>query len=413
MKSKFINLLIKDTRDLMRDPRIYVGLVIPLIVFGALGGLMSAVIPSGPVSASVAVYTQSPNASEISSILQGYGLNVHLNQPAPDAVAVIRFQNASITERSLPLQVYVTFNMSSLDEMQYIRSEYVQYALSQLNTNLTYGLLSARGITDYRLVISPVNYTVSTQINGRTYSTAPSTLYGVTQLQMLLVPILLASLSLLVAEMSATSIAAENEEKTLEMMLTFPIRRSSILLSKMATSFLIAIVGTAFYLGGMLIYLFAIPEISAGSAAFTLITAPVIIAFIISLIIATVFSAVLGIIVGILSEDVRVANTYIGIITIPVIIPAMVYMLGGSVGTSPLPLKLLMLALPPTYPIAVSKSFITAQIAGYVWPGIALSVIETVLLVLVASRLLVPDKLSRIKNSLKIGRNAKSDNPAS
>ncbi|MGC8661745.1 MAG: ABC transporter permease [Nitrososphaeria archaeon] len=413
MKSKFINLLIKDTRDLMRDPRIYVGLVIPLIVFGALGGLMSAVIPSGPVSASVAVYTQSPNASEISSILQGYGLNVHLNQPAPDAVAVIRFQNASITERSLPLQVYVTFNMSNLDEMQYIRSEYVQYALSQLNTNLTYGLLSARGITDYRLVTSPVNYTVSTQINGRTYSTAPSTLYGVTQLQMLLVPILLASLSLLVAEMSATSIAAENEEKTLEMMLTFPIRRSSILLSKMATSFLIAIVGTAFYLGGMLIYLFAIPEISAGSAAFTLITAPVIIAFIISLIIATVFSAVLGIIVGILSEDVRVANTYIGIITIPVIIPAMVYMLGGSVGTSPLPLKLLMLALPPTYPIAVSKSFITAQIAGYVWPGIALSVIETVLLVLVASRLLVPDKLSRIKNSLKIGRNAKSDNPAS
>ncbi len=399
-----MNLLVKDTRDLMRDPRIYIGLIIPLIVFGALGGLMSAVIPSGPVSANVAVYTQSPNASEISSILQSYGLNVNLNAPARNAVAVIRFQNTSISEKSLPLQVYVTFNMSSLDEVQYIRTEYVQYALSQLNTNLSYSLLSARGITDYKLVISPVNYTVSTQINGRTYSTEPATLYGVTELQMLLVPILLASLSLLVAEMSATSIAAENEEKTLEMMLTFPIRRSSILLSKMATSFLIAMVGTAFYLGGMLIYLLAIPEISSGSAAFTLITAPVIAAFIVSLIIATVFSAVLGIIVGILSEDVRVANTYIGIITIPVIIPAMVYMLGGSVGTSPLPLKLLMLALPPTYPIAVSKSFITAQIAGYIWPGIIVSIVETVLLVLVASRLLVPDKLSRIKNSLKISR---------
>jgi len=405
MKSKFLNLLLKDTRDLMRDPRIYIGLVIPLIVFGALGGLMSAVIPSGPVSANVAVYTQSPNASEISRILQSYGLKVYLNEPAVNSIATIKFQNSSITQQSLPLHADVLFNMSNLDEKQYIKSEYVQYALSQLNANLSYKLLSARGINNYISITSPINYTVLTEINGRIYRTDPDTLYGTAQLQTLLVPILLASLSLLVAEMSATSIAVENEEKTLEMMLTFPVSRSSILLSKMVTSFLIAIIGTLFYLGGMLIYLLAVPQISTGSVSFTLITVPVMFSFVVSLIIATVFSAVLGIIVGILSEDVRVANTYIGIITIPVIIPAMVYMLGGSVGTSPLPLKLLMLALPPTYPIAVSKSFITAQIPAYAWPGIIFSVIETIALVLIASRLLVPDKLARIKNILKLHGN--------
>lgn len=409
MKSKFLNLLIKDTKDLMRDPRIYIGLIVPLIVFGALGGLMSSVIPSGPVSANVTLYTRSPNASEISNALKSYGIGVNLNQPNPNAVAVIRLQNTSISDQSLPVQVNVTFNMSELDEIQYIKSEYVLNALSQLSQNLSYSLLSARGITDYRTISSPLNYTVLTQINGRTYNMEPVALYEVTQLQVLLVPILLASLSLLVAEMSATSIAVENEEKTLEMMLTFPIRRSSILLSKMATSFLIAIVGTAFYIGGMLIYLLAMPELSSSSTPLIALTFPAILIFIISLIVATVFSAVLGIIVGILSEDVRVANTYIGVITIPVIIPAIVYMLGGSVGTSPLPLKLLMLALPPTYPIAVAKSFITAHIAGYVLPGLAVSVLETVLLVLIASRLLVPEKLARIKNLLNMGKKSSNE----
>ena len=385
----------------MRDPRIYVGLIVPLIVFGALGGLMSSVIPSGPISANVMLYTGSPNASKISSALESYGIGVSLNQPNPNAIAIIRLQNKSISYQSLPIQVNVTFNMSELDEIQYIKSQYVMDALSQLNQNLSYSLLSAKGIADYRAISSPLNFSIYTNINKRIYDVGPAELYEVTQLQVLLVPMLLASLSLLVAEMSATSIAVENEEKTLEMILTFPISRSSILLSKMVTSFIIAIVGTAFYIGGMLIYLLAMPELGSIPAQLIVLTFPEIMIFIISLIVATIFSAVLGIIVGILSEDVRVANTYIGIITIPVIIPAIVYMLGGSVGTSPLPLKLIMLALPPTYPIAVAKSFITARIPEYVLPGLGVSVLETALLIFVASRLLVPEKLVRIKKFVK------------
>lgn len=370
-------LLKKDLKDFLRDPMVYVGFVLPFVLFAALGGLFVASVPSGPLPVSVYV-PQTSNYSElIASYLKVYGVNIS-GSPS-NAIAMI---NVSET---LPIGVTIKFNITSVDQYEYARVMEVMDAIGSASQNISYYLLSRAGVSNPSAYLHPLKVSYLTLINGREFNGSPVYVFESAQMEDLVLPLALASLSLTVSEMSATFVSTEKEEKTLETLLSMPVPRRDIMVSKVASSLVVSVLGTAFYFVGLFVYSDLVFE---AQAPILVLNPTALLAFLAALALSAVFSGALGVVVGLLSEDMRVANTFMGVLMIPVLLPAFLYLMGGSISTAPPALRAILLALPPTYPIAIFESFITGRMPPYALPGLAVSFAETVAIIFVSSWLL-------------------------
>lgn len=371
---KALVLLKKDLKDFLRDPMVYVGFVLPFVLFAALGGLFISAVPSGPVPVSVYVAPTSNYSSLVSSYLRGYGINV-LNTSA-GAVAAINVTGPP------PLHITAVFNLTSVDQYEYSRTLEVIDALNEMGQNVSYYLLTRAGISSPSVYLNPLRLSFVTYLNGREFSTSPVYIFEGAQMEDLVLPLALASLSLTVSEMSATFVATEKEEKTLETLLSMPVPRRDLMVSKVLSSLVVSVMGTAFYFIGLFLYS---DLVFAAQAPVFVVSAPALAAFVASLALSAVFSGALGVLVGLLSEDMRVANTFMGVMMIPVLLPAFLYLIGGSVSTAPPLLRDILLALPPTYPIAIFEAFITGKMPPYVMPGLLVAFAETLAVIAISS----------------------------
>jgi ABC-2 type transport system permease protein len=169
-----------------------------------------------------------------------------------------------------------------------------------------------------------------------------------------LVPLLVISLALTPMQMAATSMAVENEERTLETLLTLPVRPRDILLAKLLGMFAVALLGSALEIAGLLAYFFIIfsislpgePQLAAGAARLPGLQLGALQGFIdpsgvallgASILLSLFFFAALGVIVGALSRDVRIASTVIGPLGFLAVIPSHAYRLHelGDDGAGP------------------------------------------------------------------------------
>ena len=97
--------------------------------------------------------------------------------------------------------------------------------------------------------------------------------------------------------------------------------------------------------------------------------------------------------IGLLSKDLRIANVYLGIITVPILIPTLFFIAGGSLSYVSGPFKILLLLLPPTYAIEITRAFITRYLTGYWILGIFVGLIETAFILYISSLVINGTKL--------------------
>jgi ABC-2 type transport system permease protein len=129
----------------------------------------------------------------------------------------------------------------------------------------------------------------------------------------------------------------------------------------------------------------------------------------VSLTLAILFVTSLGIAIGALSSDVRMSNSLLGVITVPVMIPSFLVMY-GELRTLPLALQLLIYALPTSYPMVLAKEMATSTVPIETIYGIPYSAALTFMVLYATSELLAPEKLLTLqyKLSLKRGRKGTS-----
>ncbi|MEM2929818.1 MAG: ABC transporter permease [Thermoproteota archaeon] len=426
---KLVSLVEKEVKDLLRDPRIYIGLVVPVILMPLLGFLMStsmsSSIEAGTEGLKIAIldYDKTVLSNTLVNLSMSLGADVRRVDAADleaavgeagslgsKALIVIRkgFENDLVNFRRASVEVYVVMETMSLGSLgAYSAVEGVLSLSSRIFSNMLISKLNPNIPPD--VVRDPFNISTRSILKDKIIEVPPQVLFN--QLLMgysIMIPLLLLMLSITVVQFAATATAVENEEKTLETLLTFPVTRYDILLAKLLGSSILAVIGSILFTGGFILYFnnmftmsglnFPVGDVSQ------LIPSPPPESFMllaVSLILAILFVTSLGVAIGALSSDVRMANSLLGVVIVPIMVPSFL-MMYGDLGTLPLALKLLVYALPTSYPIMIAKDMMMTPISFETILGIPYSAALTVLVLYATSMLLAPEKLLTIQYGLRL-----------
>ena len=411
MLKGFGNILLKEIKELVRDPKILLAmLIVPLIMFPVLGGIMSYSMQAAREQAEKAtllvVDNDGGNWSEL--------FTEYLNFSVKVSVVNNRTLNNTVT-----LKLLSDHNATQLIEIPSgFSANMTEYKNGNTKINATvnfYGIFSGGGILQEvgsaiiddsvsgfnRLVAPNAVYTFkSTIIKGEIQKNVdPSILSRLMLSQAIAMPITIMILLTYSMSIAATSVAMEKEEKTLETLLTLPMDRFAILMGKLSGSILIAGVGAIAYMIGFNYYMSSFTtSFGATLDLVSLGLAPSLLGYLllgISLFVTLLSALALAVIMSAFSEDVRGAQSLVGNLTPIIIIPALVLMY-LDVNSLPLALKILIYVLPYSHPIIAARAVTMGDYWTVVF-GIVYVTVFTLVIMYAASRLFATEKILTAK----------------
>ncbi|MEM3045931.1 MAG: ABC transporter permease [Candidatus Bathyarchaeia archaeon] len=422
----------KEVKDLLRDPRIYIGLIVPVVMLPLMGVALSAVAQSTGEAAAkdLRVALLDRDATEASgsfaSLLTGMGLN--MTPLSADSLDDALEEAKGLKSKALLVipegfeERLLSFGRAEVEVYSMVESVGLGAAgtyavmdgvLAKSSEMLSIMLISklAPGVRP-DAVREPLNITRHTVIKDRVMEAPPQAVFG--QLMVgygLIVPLVLVILAITVTQIAATATAVENEEKTLETLLTFPVTRYDILMAKLLGSSTVAVLGGVLFTAGFLLYLegmSAFAGLGAGNVFVSLPPPPPLAYAVLalSLILSILFITSLGIVIGALSSDVRMSGSLLGVVIVPVLIPSLL-IIYGDLRALPLGLQLLAYALPTSYPMVMSKEMVFSTIPVEVLYGIPYSAALTLIVLYATSKLLAPEKLLTLQHRLRLRRTRK------
>jgi len=408
----FGNILVKEIKELVRDPKILLAmLIVPLIMFPVLGGIMSYSMQAAREQAEKATILVVDNDGGYWSKFFTEYLNFSVK------VSVVNNTNL---DSDTVLRLLSDYNTTQLIEVPSGFSENMtEYENGDITINATvnfYGVFSGGGIFQEvgsaiiddlvsgfnRLVAPNAVYTFkSTIIKGEIQKNVdPSILSRLMLSQAIAMPITIMILLTYSMSIAATSVAMEKEEKTLETLLTLPMDRFAILMGKLSGSILVAGVGAIAYMIGFNYYMGSITA-TIPSGTLDLVSlglAPSLLGYLllgISLFVTLLSALALAVIMSAFSEGVRGAQSLVGNLTPIIIIPALVLMY-LDVNSLPLALKILIYALPYSHPIIAARAVTMSDYWTVVF-GIVYVTIFTLVIMYAASRLFATEKILTAK----------------
>jgi ABC-2 type transport system permease protein len=424
----FSNVLVKELKELIRDPKILLGMIIvPLIMFPILGGVMSFSMQTAQEQAqkaSIVVINHDGGnyaqflTSNLSIIARVFISNYTLPKDAVDNGELTRCNttqlieipdgfSANMTEHiengnpnaTAFIKLYSVFSGAGLFEG--ISSSLIDLFMQNFNRQFAPNVVYAEK---------------SSIIKGEIHDGVdPQELSTLMISQAIALPITIMILLTFSMQIAATSVAMEKEEKTLETLLTLPVDRFAILMGKLSGSIVIAGVGALTYMVGFNYYLSSFTSITAGTNVdlVSLGLTPSPLGYLIlgvSLFVTLLSALALAVILSAFAEDVRGAQSLVGYIYPFLIVPAMVLMY-VDVNSLPLAIKIVLYAIPFSHPTIASK----AVVMGDYWTavlGIAYVSMFTIGIMYVASRLFATEKILTTKlrfRGLRRRRKAESD----
>ncbi|MBS7612214.1 ABC transporter permease [Candidatus Bathyarchaeota archaeon] len=424
----FSPLVEKEVKDLLRDPRIYIGLLAPILIMPIIGLAMSAAMQSSietisreGVKVAVIDSDRTVTSREFIGFMRSLDLNV---SEAPsveveDAIEKLKdvdvrilivipsgFESNVTSFRKAQVNVYFIIKSMGLSAIGIF--SIVENVLNAYSRALAESFISSTSPeVNPEDVLNPLTTVSYTIVKNKVLKVSPGILFNQFFTSSgIIVPMVLMLVSITVAQIAATATAVENEEKTLETLLTLPISRYSILMGKLIGSTVVAMLGTILFIVGLTVYfqsLFSLP-IMAGegltvSLEFPTASLESYIMLFASLLIAIFFATSLGVIIGALSSDVRISGSLVGFVQIPIMIP-MFIVIYGDIRSLPLALQLFIYALPPSYPMLIAQSMFFSELPFETLLGIPYSAVFTVFLIYLTSKLLVSEKLLSLQYKL-------------
>ena len=235
---------------------------------------------------------------------------------------------------------------------------------------------------------------------------------GLISQQSLLIPVVLMMIVIYSSQMVISAVAMEKQNKTLETLLTVPIKRTSIITAKMLAAGLVGLISAGVYMFGFKGFVGGIGEEAAragaqagGGAAmmrqlglYFSTSGYVILG--ISLFLAILVALALAMILGVLAEDFRSAQNMIMPLMFMVMIPYFISLF-ADINTVALPVKLFILAIPFSHPFLVSQNLYLGNY-GMIAGGIGYMLVIFVVLVIFAARVFSSDKILTMK--LRFGK---------
>jgi len=420
------NVIIKEVKELIRDPKILLGIIlVPALMFPIMGlavqtAMQTAEESMRSISIAVMNLDNGPVAENLTNFLTT--LNVKIvevnNLNFSEAVSYVQQSNLTglvvipfgfsynITEGlKTELNVYTVFRGGGIAEST--SSSTISVLLKTFEEGLVFQKVHEKfPEEDPETILNPIGMVERTIIKGNSVNIHPSALFGAMISQSLGMPIGIMMLLIFAMQLAATSVASEKEEKTLETLLTLPISRFTILAGKMTGSIIVAVVGAVAYILGAIYYMSSFmgmmpAEIGVDLAAIGLAPTPISLLLLgASLFMSLISALALAISLSVFAEDVRGAQSLVGPLTMLFVFPMLFTML-TDIHALPFPLMIVLLAIPFTHPMLASNVAFTGDYLTAVI-GIVYMAVFTIIVLYIAARIFGTEKILTAK--LKFGK---------
>ena len=423
MLKGFMTILVKELKELVRDPKILIGMIVlPLVILPVMGLVLGYAAETAQEEAQRATLlvlnNDGGNWSETFISYISTSLNVAvLSDITPQEVVSQDVLAEYNSTQFVEIPSGFSQNMSQhVDDGDFtIKATMNVYGVFQGG-----GIFSNIGSSSFNVFVSSFNRAIAPDVVFTSQSTIikgeiqegidPATLSGLLLSQSIALPITLMIMLTYSMQIAATSVAMEKEEKTLETLLTVPVDRFSILMGKLSSTIIVAgvaavtvMVGYTYMLGSITLGLETTAPIDLVELG--LVPSPIGYTLLgISLFVTLLSALALAVIVSAFSEDVRGAQALMGYLYPIVFIPALV-LIYLDVNTLPLAVKALLYAIPYSHPIIASKVIVLGDYTTVIL-GIIYVAIFTLVIMYIASRLFATEKILTAK--LKFRRSKKT-----
>lgn len=425
MLKGLLNIVIKEVKELVRDPKILLGMIIvPLIMFPLMGFAIQTSMETAQQSieeTSIALLDQDqgPVAASLENYLALFNFTITRLDGVSVDEALTQVQESNVTNlvivpsgfsqnitegKTATLTVYTPFKggggIAASTQSSAINSLLGSFENAIVNQRINEGFPEANSTE----ILNPIILSEKSIVKGKSADVSPDILFGLMMTQSTIMPVGMITLLVFAMQLAATAVASEKEEKTLETLLTMPINRTMILAGKLTGSIIVAVVGALAYLVGFSYYMSAytglIPTGGVDLAAIGL--APTIESYAIlgvSLFMALLSALALAISLSVFAEDVRGAQALVGPLSILFIFP-MIFTMFTDITTLPFPLSIILLAIPFTHSMLAANVTFTGNYIGAIG-GIVYMAIFTVVVLYIASRLFGTEKILTAKLKFK------------
>jgi ABC-2 type transport system permease protein len=419
--SAFGNIIKKEMKELLTISTI-LPIILIAILFGAIGNSMQGIQEEFEAKPLIG-YINEDNDS-YSKIFTSFfdnnsevvfnSTNIADKQEALDklkqeegAALIIIKQNFSeniLNDSKGEIEIYWIMKGAGLFDT--VASEVLQQLLNSVNTEISTALIETNNSVNASVALSPTSRIDTTYFKNEVISLSPGQIAQILATQSTFIPIIIMMLIIFSGQMIISSMALEKENKTLETLLTLPVKRTSIVAGKITASAIIGLLFAVIYMIGMGNYFqgfqftdqinLANYGLSITSGEFLLIG--------ISLFLALISALALSMLLGTLAKNYKSAQTLVFPISLLAMIPMFVTMF-ADFDTLPLVLKGFIFAIPFSHPMMAPRALLFNDYV-LVFAGIIYVLIFTIILISIVVWIFKTDRLLTgsigSKNILKI-----------
>ncbi|MCO6041598.1 ABC transporter permease [Thermococcus alcaliphilus] len=416
--SDFWILVMKELKDLLRDKGLIFGIIIvPLIIYPALGQMMQVGFEQAQEETKVVLVNldegqygdllikaleTAPNVTLTKIDALSIDEAIRKAQEKNYNMIVIipqNFSKAIENNQKAQVEVYGIIKGISGGMREAVSEGRINAVLTVLNEYLAKLKIQQNIEGDPEAILRPIDAKSFTVIKGRIVAVPPSLVANIIASQSFSMPIVIFIMIILVAQMSAGSMAMEKENKTLETLLTLPVKRITIVAGKMVGTAVIGIIAAIAYMIGMRNYLGSLT--SSAQVGISLedlglaVTPQGAALFVLIMFLAMIFALSFAMLLAVFAEDTKSANTVVSAGIMPLAFPTFILMF-ADIETLPLAIKYFLLAIPFSHPILASRAMLMGEYSTMYASAIYLGAIS-VLTLFVTARFFTTEKILTAK----------------
>lgn len=297
--SHMTSIIKKEVRELL-TPGSVISVLFMVVLFAGLGGLIggevdsAAELPTFGLIVEEGDYYDGWNPADV--LASAYGedadkiVMMDSTCDSSDADIVSEMQERGIAN-VIALPSIESFNQSIIDQTQVSVRQYYLYeptglfgsvsstimssVVSILSNSLSQKLVADAGSDiDYQFLMTPIGTAsedISTIVDGEAHSgITPYDISNEITSQTLMIPIVIMIIIMMVGSIVISSMGSEKENKTLETLLTMPVKRTSIVSGKIVAAAVVGLVYGLAYMVGMSIYMGSMTGTITGSTSVSL-----------------------------------------------------------------------------------------------------------------------------------------------
>jgi len=416
---KFTNLLIKEIKELV-NKQLIVSLVMMMAIFYFIGNLAKTEMKKAAATQNISVMDldQSELSRGLVGSLQSANFKIDgVQGQSPEAAVeaakksdtylllVIPQGFGDSIVRLEPKQISTYTFLRSFSVGGIRKSEILRAVISATNSYLSNDVLKKK-VPDVPpdILKTPIKSKDYVIVKDKMAEGSASAISGMVYSQSILIPIILFMIIMYSSQMVISAIAMEKQNKTLETLLTVPIPRTAIATTKMLAAGIVGLLSAAIYMIGMRSYMGGMMgDLRTAGASQNAVIKQLgltlsgngYVLLGLSLFFAILCGLALATILGVLAEDFRSAQTLMLPLMLMILVP---YLLSffADVNTMPLPVKLLIMAIPFSHPFLASPNIMLGHHAAVLY-GILYMAVVFAVLVVITGRIFSTDRVLTMK----------------